>query len=147
MSEAKPKKKKPWVQDAAIYSALRRAYRSSPAVAECLNSGKEEFFILSKKGKKLRRVRFACHLCGTKEPKRTKKSKGGIAVDHIQPVVDPLDGNLLPDGTRDWNKQIRRLFVSVTGLQRLCKACHDAKSKQENAIRRKIKKEKKANEQ
>jgi hypothetical protein len=135
------KKKKPWVRDAAIYSALRRAYRSSPAVAECLDSGKEEFFIPSKKGKPMRRVRFSCEKCDWKGPrakKATKKHKAtpGIVVDHIDPVVDFADANLLSDGTRNWIKQIDRLFVQRIGLQRLCSVCHTAKSKDENARRR-----------
>lgn len=133
------KKKKPWVRDAAIYSALRRAYRSSPAVAECMNAGKEEYFIPSKKGKPMRRVRFSCEKCPFKGPK-AKKGIPGVAADHIEAIVDPVDSNLLPDGTRNWNKQIDRLFVSVIGLQRLCHTCHSAKSKEENAQRRKSRK-------
>jgi hypothetical protein len=144
------KKKKPWVRDAAIYSALRRAYRSSPAVAQCLDEGKEEFFIPSKKGKPMRRVRFSCEKCDWKGPRAKKKTKKrpaapGIAVDHVEPVIDPVDGNLLLDGTRNWIKQILRLFVDRKGLQRLCPTCHTAKSKAENARRREQRKAK-ANE-
>lgn len=135
-SEKKTKKKKEWSQDAAIYSALRRAYRSSPAMKECLESGKEVYYIESKKGKQLRRVRFLCVACGK------KVSRKNIKADHIAPVVDPIDGNKLPNGSRDWNKQIDRLFVSAVGLQRMCSECHNEKSKAENALRRKIKKEK-----
>lgn len=132
----KPKKKRVWVQDAAIYSALRRAFRSSPAVTEILNLGKEVYYIESKKGKKLRRVRFLCADC------KQQFSRKKIFVDHIMPIVDPLDGNILPSGKRDWNKQIDRMGVSSKGLQLLCKVCHNRKSKEENSIRRKIKKEK-----
>lgn len=126
--------KKAWNQEAAIYSALRRAYRSSTAVNACLEDVKEVYFILSKKGKQLRRVRFKCARCGQ------MFSRKEVAVDHILPVVDPLDGNLLPDGTKDWMKQIKRLFVSKEGLQILDKKCHNSKSKDENAIRRAAKK-------
>lgn len=132
------KKKKPWVRDAAIYSALRRAYGTSPAINECMNSGKEEFFILCKNGNQARRVRYKCEKCDYAGPK-AKKRKPGVAADHIEPIVDPLDGNLLPDGTRNWTKQIDRLFVGRIGLQRLCHTCHSAKSKAENALRKKRK--------
>lgn len=126
--------KKGWNQEAAIYSALRRAYRSSPAVKDCLNAAKEVFYIQSKKGKQLRRVRFECAQC------RTKSSRKGVAVDHIHPVVDPNDANKFPNGEKDWNKQIKRLIVDTKGLQILCRSCHDKKSKAENAVRRTVKK-------
>lgn len=127
-------KKKEWNQEAAIYSALRRTYRSSTAVKAALEDVKEVYYIKSKHGKDLRRVRFTCADCGQ------KFSKKQIQVDHIYPVVDPLDGNLLPDGTRDWIKQIRRLFVSKEGLQIICKPDHNRKSALENLIRKQIKK-------
>lgn len=136
MGDEKPKRKKEWVEDAAIYSALRRAYRSSPAVNAALARCKEEYFITSKKGKLMRRVRFNCEaMCGA------KPSRKGVQVDHTDPVVDPQDGNLLPDGTRNWVKQIKRLFVKAEALKVLCKPCHKAKSNSENAVRRKRKKE------
>lgn len=136
----KPKKKRPWIRDKVIESALRRAYGRSPAVAACLESGKEEYFVTAKNGNKLRRVRYKCVLCGYRGRKRTKKKVEGIAVDHIEPVADPVDGNLLPDGSKNWNKHIARLFVDEIGIQRLCKQCHEAKSKLENSLRLKYKK-------
>lgn len=128
--------KKPWNQDAAIYSALRRAYRSSPAVNGALSTVKEVYFIPSKKGKQLRRVNFECAHCNN------AFSRKMVAVDHIHPVVDPQDANLLPSGKRNWIKQIDRLFVDQNSLQVLCKPCHNKKTKEENRIRRLKRKEK-----
>lgn len=144
MSEQeKPERK--WERDAAVYSALRKCFRSSPAVNECLNAAKSEYFITCKNGNQARRVQFECAHCHAKYPKGSKK-KPNIQVDHVDPVVDPLDGNLMPDGRRNWIKQIDRLMGRSTEekplLQVLCRQCHSAKSKAENAIRRKVRKEK-----
>ncbi len=122
-------KKKEWVRDLAIYSALRRAHRNSPEYRQCLAEAKSEYFILSKKGKQLRRVQFKCAHCGTKTSRKLAK------VDHIEPVV-PVTGKTTLDDYAN------RLFCGVKGLQILDKACHDSKTKGENAMRRLIKKEK-----
>lgn len=129
------KKKRTWVQDAAIYSALRRAFRSSPQIKEVKDAAKSNFFVKSKHGKDMRRVQFECVKCGNKYPEGKGRGKN-IQVDHKEPVVDPKDGNLLPDGSRNWIKQINRLFVGKEGLQVMCKACHKEKSKAENALRK-----------
>jgi 5-methylcytosine-specific restriction endonuclease McrA len=128
------KKKRVWVRDAAIYSALRRAHRNSPEYHEALKLAKSEYFILSKKGKQMRRVHFQCAHCPTKA---TRKN---VAVDHINAVIDPRVGKTTLDDYAN------RLFCGTIGLQILCKPCHSVKSKLENAVRRKVKKEK-ANEQ
>jgi len=61
-----------------------------------------------------------------------------IQLDHIQPVIDPLEGFI------DWNNYIQRLFVEKEGYQVLCKPCHLEKSKSENEIRHEIKRENKS---
>ncbi len=50
-------------------------------------------------------------------------------VDHIDPVVDPMDG------FTDWNTFVARLFCEADELQVLCHACHAFKTKQEAADR------------
>lgn len=117
------KSKRVWVRDAAIYSALRRAHRNSPEYQETLKAAKEEYFILSKKGKKLRRVHFRCAKCGNKGSRKV------VAVDHRESVV-PVTGKT------DLNTYADRLFCGIKGLDILCKECHDSKSKAENKLRR-----------
>lgn len=53
-----------------------------------------------------------------------------LHVDHIAPVVD------VKVGWENWDAFIESLFCDVDGLQCLCKACHDKKSKEENENRR-----------
>ena len=52
-----------------------------------------------------------------------------IAVDHIDPVVNPTTGFV------SWDNLIERLFVEKDGLQLLCKACHDEKTSDERKLR------------
>lgn len=78
----------------------------------------------------MRRVQFTCAQCGD------KFSRKGVQVDHIDPVIDPNTG------FKSFDEYIERLFVISNKLQVLCKdTCHRIKSKGENAIRRKVKKE------
>lgn len=56
--------------------------------------------------------------------KRTVDGKMNIFVDHIEPVVGP-------EGFKDWNTMIERMFVEADKLQLLCRDCHDRKSKDE----------------
>lgn len=62
-----------------------------------------------------------------------KKSfiKKEVAVDHIDPVVDP------EKGWQGFDDFITRLWCKADGLQVLCKGCHKAKTGKENKIRRK----------
>lgn len=68
------------------------------------------------------------------ENKECGESREVIKIDHIDPCVDPVKGNT------SWGEYIERRFVfGVVGLQGLCKDCHDAKSKLENAQRKRNK--------
>ena len=58
------------------------------------------------------------------------KRKNNIFTDHIKPV----------GGDGDWNAVIENLFCETDNLQLLCKACHDAKTKDERALARELKK-------
>lgn len=64
-----------------------------------------------------------------------------MEVDHIDPVI-PID-KTLNDITFD--ELIARIWCNVKNLMAICKVCHKAKSKVENAERRRIKKEKSIN--
>lgn len=50
-----------------------------------------------------------------------------ISVDHIRPIIDPKHGFI------SWDEVIKRMFCEEDGLQVLCKACHDLKTKEERA--------------
>lgn len=65
---------------------------------------------------------------------KCKEEREKIEIDHIQPIVKPEDGFV------DWNTYIDSKFVEADKLQGLCHECHKAKSKEENKIRREIKK-------
>lgn len=58
-------------------------------------------------------------------------------VDHIYPVIDPVAGFV------SWDEYVKRLFCTEwrspeEGVQILCKSCHNTKTQEENAIRRKV---------
>ena len=60
-----------------------------------------------------------------------------MQVDHINPLIRP--GEVL-EGL-EWDEVVNRLWCDESNLQTLCETCHKAKSKAENAERRRIKKE------
>jgi 5-methylcytosine-specific restriction endonuclease McrA len=72
---------------------------------------------------KVERGKYTCNMC--KGIFRHKE----VAVDHIQPVIDPNDGFV------SWDEYIERMYVPMDGFQVLCKTCHDAKTRIENAMR------------
>jgi 5-methylcytosine-specific restriction endonuclease McrA len=77
------------------------------------------------------RGRYKCAACG-----EVFKS-GEVQLDHIVPVVDPIDGfPRLPNGEADWNTYIARLFVPESGWQVICRPCHTVKTNTENMVRR-----------
>ncbi len=96
----------------------------------------EEFIVENSKATSGRRVMYRCEYCGLlwferswvqcKNGKWRKTSD--IALDHIEPVVDPYTGHV------SWDKHIDRLFHGA--MQLLCKPCHNLKSDLENQIRR-----------
>jgi hypothetical protein len=59
-----------------------------------------------------------------------------VALDHIQPVVDPKLG------FTTWDDYIARLFCVAEGFQVICNVCHDAKTQVEDAMREHYKAEK-----
>lgn len=118
---------------------LRRIFRRYPPFYQVRNTVKEEYSVLSKTGKPMRRVRFTCALC------KEKHGNSNIVVDHIHPVIDPKVGfPILPDGSDDWITYISRLFCTIDNLQVLCRTCHDAKSGKEAKVRAKVRKKRKA---
>lgn len=144
-----PKKLKAWSTEAAVNSALRRAFKMYPPYIQVLNNAKSEYFPLSKKGKPMRRVRFLCAHCNNTFPqylmvtvkkgknKGKKRKEKQIQVDHIISIM-PTDGS-----TIDMNQKVVRMFCPLEGLAVLCLECHKAKSKVEAGLRAKARKDKK----
>jgi 5-methylcytosine-specific restriction endonuclease McrA len=75
---------------------------------------------------------WKCAMCS-----ETFKRKDTVA-DHVDPVI-PLEG--FKSGLElDLNEYVVRLFCGVDGYQILCKDCHDIKTRDENIIRKEVKK-------
>lgn len=53
-----------------------------------------------------------------------------IRMDHVNPVVDPLQG------WQGWDVFIERMFCDTEGFNAICNACHDIKTKGENLVRK-----------
>jgi len=101
-------------------TALRQAFRYSTLYKECLEKAKVE----TEDG-----TRYRCAACDA----LVKRAE--VQVDHITPVA-PVDGSPL-------NKDTLIDRVWTDKIQVLDKKCHNKKSSQENAERRKNKKDKK----
>lgn len=118
-------------------SQARNAMRRYPPYYQARNAVKEEYFIPSKTGKPMKRVRFTCASCGG------KFNSNNIVVDHRIPVVEPTTGfPLMLDGNDDWSTYLSRLFCPIENLQVLCKNDHDIKSGKETKQRVKARKKK-----
>jgi hypothetical protein len=68
-------------------------------------------------------IHYTCASCKHEYPAKE------VNVDHVLPVVDPIEG------FKDWDTFIKRLFCSKENLQVLCSACHTKKSKEETNTR------------
>lgn len=128
--KAKPKKPKEFYFKGWMIGQLRRICRRYPPYYQTLNSVKEEYYITTKAGKQLKRVKYTCSKC------KGQYSSKEVQVDHIIPIV-PIEGfPMLPNGEPDWNSFIPRLFCGPEGLQVLCTGCHDEKTQNENSKRK-----------
>lgn len=121
---------KKWSEKALVISALRKVYRQYPIYKECLLAAKSDYYVLSKKGSLMRRVRWECAICGNKVSMAEK------VVDHKDPVVDPKIGFV------DYNTYAKRLFCPLYNLQVLCNSCHKIKCKVEVAQRKSTRRKK-----
>lgn len=63
-----------------------------------------------------------CAGCGEMFPETT------LAVDHIDPVIDPHVGFV------DWDTYIARMYCEKEGFQVLCQSCHKEKTDKERQI-------------
>lgn len=74
-----------------------------------------------------------CNIC--KHP----EAASYIDIDHILPKI-PVDGSF---DEMTFDEYINKVWCDVSNLQALCPDCHNVKSKNENKLRRKFKKDKK----
>lgn len=124
------KKRAPYNQVAAIRGALRRTFARSPIVREVMMKVRREVPKFRKDGSKAKKlaVQYLCGVC--------KQYVGSthVSVDHIEPVIPE-------SGFTDWETFIKRLFCGAENLQVICDDCHQKKTNEEAAARRKIKDE------
>lgn len=104
-----------------VTSALRAGARRWPPKYSTLNAAKTEKKINPKTGRIAQH--FKCEMC---QQEFTQKE---MEVDHIRPVIDPVEG------FKSWDSFIDRLFCEANNLQAICKGCHKEKTKQEKAVR------------
>jgi hypothetical protein len=103
---------------AFIVAALRAGTRRWPPKFNTLNAAKTTKKVNSKTG------RVAQHyICAACTNEFTSKD---INVDHIAPVVSPLEG------FTTWDSYIDGLFCGEDNLQVLCIPCHQKKTKEES---------------
>lgn len=105
-----------------IISALRAASRRWPVKWKVMKGALAGTMVNPQTGKKVQQYR--CAMCRNLFP------AGNMVVDHIEPVVDTMQGFV------DWNTYIERMFCEADGLQPLCKGCHDVKTKREKQERK-----------
>ncbi len=112
-----------------IKSALRGA--RWPQKYECIQRAYVSDGINPKTGRKCKLHR--CPSCSELFPAT------GMQADHIEPVIGP-------EGFVSWDLFISRLYCEGSGFVALCKGCHKAKTKEENATRRQLKIDNQTNE-
>ncbi len=132
-----------WVEERGrVKGAIRRTFRLSPQMKECLDRARVELPPKIKKdgepGKK-NQVRYTCAVC------KGLFSSGNVQVDHIVPVV-PL---WMPEVDMTYDEIVRGVFCGLDNLQVICStsmkangglpSCHKLKTDEENYIRDRLK--------
>lgn len=111
-----------------IKGALRRVFSRSDLRRKALSNAKANY---SDESRPRVKTWYYCSEC--------KKHYAGfqMQVDHIDPIIPTYKS--LEEMT--WDSLIDRLWCDPSNLVAICLTCHKAKSKVENAERRKLKKE------
>lgn len=104
------------IKKAFAVSSLRRSSYRWPPRYQAMNAARVE------------RGKYKCAKCDV------VTNRKNVQVDHLVTVV-PLEG------FDSWDGFIDRLFCDIEGFRVLCKPCHSAVTKIQNAIRRDIKKQ------
>lgn len=81
------------------------------------------FYNSAKAAARVSRGRYKCAKC------QKQFRNGEFQMDHIQPVIQP------GEGFRSYDDFISRLYCGASGLQLLCKPCHQKKTNKENKKR------------
>ena len=85
-----------------------------------------------KKEANISRGVYFCNCCKDHVPVSIRvgnKRVNNVFVDHINPIVDPVEG------FTTFDEYIDRMFCEKENLQLLCGSCHDAKTLEERALR------------
>lgn len=106
-----------------IVSALRNASRWWQPAQEAKKDACVGVIINKKTGKKAKH--YKCIHCNNVFVEQD------IRMDHINPVISPLDGFV------SWDIYIDRLFAPKEGYQCLCNKCHDTKTQKEKELKKK----------
>jgi len=123
------KKRPPYNPNAAIRSAIRRAFSRSPIVREVMDAARRDVPRYNKDGSrgKVDAVERLCNVC------KVWTATKNVAVDHMQPVIS------VSEGFKDWNTFVDRLgFEKKENLQVICDTCHQSKTNLERALRQSL---------
>ena len=112
-----------------MIGALRGASRRYPPFYKKANNSKEVYYIPTKTGKRLRRVKIQCALC------KQYYSQKDMRKDHIEPLIPVTGMPRQESGDIDWNIIIPRMFCSPDNIQIICEGCHAVKSDGEKTLR------------
>lgn len=116
-----------------VKGAIRRVFSRSMLRREALQKSLIDHYDPDRK----RVTKWSlCPICQKPKPTYT------MEVDHVVPII-ALDESL---ETISWDTLIDRVWCDVSNLKAVCKECHKAKTKIENAERRRRKKERKNEE-
>lgn len=103
-----------------VKGALRYASQKWGPRFDALKAAEVGVKINKKTGRKAKH--YKCAMCGV------EATSTGIAVDHIEPVIDPAVGFV------SWDSVVERLFCEADKLQVLCHSCHKKVTDEEKAI-------------
>lgn len=111
-----------------IKGALRRAFSRSELRKQCIENSVIKGLTIPERPRV--KTWCKCSVCGQPSP------KSYMVADHIDPVV-PVDSSFEDLGV---DELVNRMWCPIENLQPICPICHEAKTKQENSLRRANKK-------
>lgn len=109
--------------------ALRRAFSHSPTVVEMMRENKRKVPRFNKDGSR-HKIDAAEHLCSVCHKWKRSMKGSKVAIDHIDPVIEPNIGFV------DLNTYFKRLWCDRSNLQKICGECHRKKTNAETFHRK-----------
>jgi protein-tyrosine-phosphatase len=109
--------------------ALRRAFSHSPIVVEMMRENKRKVPRFNKDGSR-HKVDAVEHLCSVCHQWKRSVKGSKVAIDHIDPVIEPNIGFV------DLNTYFKRLWCDRSNLQKICGDCHRKKTNAETFYRK-----------